>query len=568
MNAEVIKEFLVGLGFKVDEAGMAKFSSSIATATTTVVAIGTATTAAAATLVKGVERISSSFVVMEKLATQFRTSASAIDEFADAAGILGISEETSTATLKNLDRAIMDTSMGLGRAKKVFEDLGISVKDANGKIKPTSAVMAELNEKFKGMEYGKQIRVMERLGIDQSMLRYFNADMGVLRKDMEAIDKAADFDFDKAIAESKSFHDTWRTAYQEVQKWKLLFKTTMESVAVKLMPKMLAQIKAMTEGMVNFRRKVMENLPKAINAIMPVIGVVMRISEAFITVTARIATGAATIIGWILKVNNITHGWAGYIAAAMLAWKYLNLAFLKSPLGIIIALGAAVALLIDDYMTWKEGGESLIDWGGRFGTTMKVVTGILTAVLGTMVALKAGTLLYAGALAISKAATIAWAATQAIMTGVMNVAAAAIWVFNAALAANPIGLVIVAIVALIAAGFLLVKNWDKVKAWFASFFDWLLSGFTKVAGFASKVAAFFGKGGAQITTMQTTNTPRLTPSPQAAATINGSGSQTVQQKTDIHIQGGADPQATGRAVAREQGRVNADMTRNLRGATR
>ncbi|MCG5950874.1 hypothetical protein MER83_20630, partial [Acinetobacter baumannii] len=38
------------------------------------------------------------------------------------------------------------------------------------------------------------------------------------------------------------------------------------------------------------------------------------------------------------------------------------LAFLASPIGIVLALAAAIAALWDDYQTWKNGGESLIDW--------------------------------------------------------------------------------------------------------------------------------------------------------------------------------------------------------------
>lgn len=62
--------------------------------------------------------------------------------------------------------------------------------------------------------------------------------------------------------------------------------------------------------------------------------------------------------------------------------------------------------------------------------------------------------------------TKAVAAYQAIMTAVKAAqlaAAAAGGVFNAVLAANPIGLITIAIAAVIAGLVLLVKNWDKVK---------------------------------------------------------------------------------------------------------
>jgi len=61
--------------------------------------------------------------------------------------------------------------------------------------------------------------------------------------------------------------------------------------------------------------------------------------------------------------------------------------------------------------------------------------------------------------------------------------------------------------------------------------------------------------------------PALTPTPQAAAAMTG-GNQSVNQQTQIVVQGGANPDATARAVAGQQNRVNADMARNMKGVAR
>src|SRR5690606_22906754 len=50
------------------------------------------------------------------------------------------------------------------------------------------------------------------------------------------------------------------------------------------------------------------------------------------------------------------------ILAVAAAWRFLNLAFLATPIGMILGLVLALGLLIDDFLTWKEGGDSLIDW--------------------------------------------------------------------------------------------------------------------------------------------------------------------------------------------------------------
>jgi hypothetical protein len=551
MSAETIKEFLVGLGFKVDEAGLAKFSEGIASASLRVTALATAATAAAAGIVASVQHIASEYDQLDKLATQFRTTADAVDEFIDTAKILGLSDEKSIESLKNLDRAIVDTSMGMGRAKLVFEDLGIKVTDAAGKLKPTTEVMGELAEKFKDMERGKQLRVMERLGLDPALLKVFNGDLAAISAELQEIDKAANFDFETAIVESKAFMQIWRQMQQEIEKWKMLFSKAFESVAVKLMPKFRAQIKSITESMVTFRKKVMENMPKAIEAIMPIINIIMRVAEAFIKIVARIASGAMTVIGWFLKLNEATGGWAGYILAAAAAWKYLNLSFLATPLGMLLSLATVVALLIDDFLTFKEGGDSLIDWGSGFGIVMQGVTAALTGFLAYLALSKA-------AVVAMTIATNAWGAATAIMNGVMAAARTAVLLFNLVLYANPIMLVVAAVVALIAAGALLIANWETVKEWFSGFFDWLSAGFSKIAEWGGKVAGMFGFGG---------GTPASAPSPQAQAAVNGNG-QNVNQQTQIVVQGSSDPAATARAVSGEQGRVNADMARNMRGAAR
>jgi hypothetical protein len=70
------------------------------------------------------------------------------------------------------------------------------------------------------------------------------------------------------------------------------------------------------------------------------------------------------------------------------------------------------------------------------------------------------------------------------------------WMINTAMSANPIGLIIVGIVALIGIIILLVKNWDKVKAAFGKTGEVIKSGVGKLGGFFSgignKLAEVFG----------------------------------------------------------------------------
>lgn len=140
---------------------------------------------------------------------------------------------------------------------------------------------------------------------------------------------------------------------------------------------------------------------------------------------------------------------------------------------------------------------TLADGAQKFANVIGVVDGLskqfplLTKIVITgtaaLIALKVATIaggfaftyvkgVWLGAVAILKTLRAAYllstgatiAATNATKSAIVVSKAftAAQWLFNAALAANPIGLVIVAITALIAAGVALYRNWDKVTAGF------------------------------------------------------------------------------------------------------
>lgn len=91
------------------------------------------------------------------------------------------------------------------------------------------------------------------------------------------------------------------------------------------------------------------------------------------------------------------------------------------------------------------GSAALADFAGwvqNNSTVVTILAGVVLAITGAVLAFNAG-------MAIGRAA--------------IGLATAAQWLFNAALSANPLGLIIIAIVAVIAAIVLLVRNWDTVK---------------------------------------------------------------------------------------------------------
>jgi len=502
MSGEVIKEFLVGLGFQVDEGGLSNFNAGITKATLAVTAIGTAAIAAAGMITSFVAGVADKFDQIGDLADRVNTTGEEVMRLGYVATLTGSSVEAANSSLEGLSRTAGEAALGMGRGAKIFEDLGLQAKDSNGNLKDTSVLMAEIGDKIKDMGRGEQMAVLSKLGIDPTMINALTTDVSGLASEFDALYKAAGVDANKAAEASGEFNDS-------MDRLKMTFDAIKSAVGLKFM----GQIK---HGIDTLRKFLVENMPKIINAVSPIIDIVLRIAEAFITIVGRVGQAIGAIIGWLVKVNDATDGWAGYILAAAAAWKYLNLSFLATPIGMILSLAAAIALLVDDFLTWKEGGDSLIDWAA-WEPAIDAAMGAITALRDLLA--NAFTAMFAAVDALVKLLTGDFAGAWAAVGEYVN---SVIGIFTSA--------------------------WDVIKGVGSA-----------IGNFAGAVASIFGGAGAAA--------PASAPSPQAQAAVAGAN-QNVNQQTQIVVQGSGNPDATARAVAGQQNRVNADMARNMKGAAR
>lgn len=89
-----------------------------------------------------------------KLSQQTGVAIGTLSELQYVANLSGVSLEQLTVSIGKLNKNIAEAARGEGEAKRAFDALGISVVDAEGKMKTADEVMAEVADKFKGMEDG------------------------------------------------------------------------------------------------------------------------------------------------------------------------------------------------------------------------------------------------------------------------------------------------------------------------------------------------------------------------------------------------------------------------------
>ncbi|MDD1617192.1 MAG: hypothetical protein LUQ28_12070 [Methylococcaceae bacterium] len=440
-----------------------------------------------------------------------------MDDFIDSAEMVGVGSESAEQALASMNKVVGEAALGIGRGKIILEKLGIAAKDAAGKVRPVTEVMGDLQSKLATMDRGQAMAIMEKLGLDPQLLRMFNGELGNLQKiqeEMATTDKSVGLDFDQAVEESKAFQASMISMKTEARLLWHWFTTLWESLAVKLMPKVRAGLDRVGKVFEELRHKLQENGKKIVEAISPILNVILRVGESFVAFVARtigvISNLIGRVVGAFMAMNEASNGWIGYLAIALAAWKAFNLGFLLTPLGAILGLSVAILALYDDFMTWKEGGDSLIDWS-KWAPGIEAGLGAINSFIDAVVTLAGAVGDLIGAFVKLFSGNFAGFFTQfaEFGQGLINT---------------------------------FKQLWDMVVG--------LDGAFSKIA---TVTAGIFGGSIA-------------TPSPQARVAVSGGAN--VNQATNIHVAGGANPQATAQAVAAKQKEVNASMTRNVRGATR
>jgi len=230
-----------------------------------------------------------------------------ISAWSNAAELAGGSADGLQGTMDMLSKSQTELQLtGQSGLIPYFSALGVSLADAAGKARPVSDIMLDLSDRFSRMDRTTANNMGRMMGIDQGT-------MNLLLKGRSEVE--------------------------------LLIKRQRENNAVnKQQAEEATRLKtAIVEVRQNFEafgRKILSDvtpaLEKALEVFQDIVTWMRDNSEFVETFLTIIAVGL------------------GAIAAASVP---INLTVVA-----ITALAAAIAALYQDYMTWKRGGESLIDW--------------------------------------------------------------------------------------------------------------------------------------------------------------------------------------------------------------
>lgn len=411
MTGEVIKSFLVGLGFGVDDASLAKFNKAVSSASLKVTALYASVKIAASGIVYGISKISEGF---EQMGYEYRIIAPAINK-----AIV-------------LRRELL----------KAYSAAGINIT--------------------------KVVQSSVRLNLSLTKTKFA----------LEAIYKSVGSRFFELLTKQS---DT-------------------------------------------FRQKIYANMPKIQNVLEKFVKFVFKALEATTALGLRLWSILTRVYDFFVMLDNATDGWSTIILGVIAAWKLLNLSFLATPFGLILAGLVAILALFDDFKVWQEGGESLFDWA-KFVPVIDAVTNALISM-------------------------------RDVWKSIVDILGNVILAFYQLFQGDTHGFFDSLLQSGQAVLNLFAKLWESLKG---------------IGGVLSAVGSFGANlFGGENAAANVQNAPGGIPkaSPVGTNVSNAQTNQNVQQQTNINVMGSADASAVGKAVSGEQSRVNFDMVRNLKGATR
>ncbi|EBK5908035.1 lytic transglycosylase catalytic [Salmonella enterica] len=343
-NADTIKDFLVSLGFDIDQAGASKFEAVLKGVTANVMKVGAAVEGAALSIVGFTTRIANGLDKIYWASQRTGASVQGIKALGYAASQTGASAESAMSSLEGL-AGFMRNNPG---AEGFLNRLGVQTRDASGKMRDTAAIFTGVGQKLNNMPYYRAKQYAQMLGIDENTLMAMRRGMNGFTADYQSMLQKTGFNADKAAVQSNKFMTSMRGLTS-------LFGIMRDKIGSNLAGGLAGSLDIL-------RRRILDNFPKIEETLTKVIKGVIWLANAFTRMAWRLIQGAGSVIDWWKRLDDGSKNLLKIFGALLVAWRLLNASFLKSPIGLITTLILAIGLLYDDYQTWKEGGDSLIDW--------------------------------------------------------------------------------------------------------------------------------------------------------------------------------------------------------------
>lgn len=335
----IVNELITKFGFIGDLAPQETFNANLKASIGLLAGLGAAIAGSAAGVAGWVTSISQSIDPLVQFSRETGVAIETVQTLGYAASVNGSSVDALQASLGEMTKRVGEfVSTGEGETKDVAERLGLQFKDMNGQVKNSDVIFRELADKLHGMSQAEKFSVLDKMGIDRSMVQLLSMtgeEISSLQNKAEALGVVTQDQADQFAA----YNDSLTTLGKGFDGIKF-------QVAVGFVPVLKDLVDGFTDFLIANKDLIKNGLAHLGEIIFSVMGMIRR----FLPIIGLITTG---FVAWKIAAIGLR----------------TVLATIFSPVVLITAAIVAVVLVIDDLLTAMEGGQSVIadffkdNWG-------------------------------------------------------------------------------------------------------------------------------------------------------------------------------------------------------------
>lgn len=339
MADTVIENLITKLSFEFDDDKLNKFDDFLKNATKGLVAVVAGATAAATAIFVFTKKIAEANDELGKFARRTGIDIKALQELGYVAELNGGSIDSMNSSLENLSRIASEASRGVGAGVEVFGMLGVSVTNANGKVKNADVLLNNVSDAIARLgTQAERLEFAQKLGIGSDLLLTIQQGSEAIKKQREEA-KALGFSIDQNAAKAAAdFND-------ELLKLNKVILGIANAIGTKLMKQITPMIKLFIEWFKINKEIIKQNLIAFLNKTITVIRGVFNIIMRVVNIVMSLVNAMGGLKNAIIVVTGLL--------------LVMNASALLMPI-LLVAAGVAILLILEDIIKFAEGGDSAI----------------------------------------------------------------------------------------------------------------------------------------------------------------------------------------------------------------
>lgn len=345
----VVDELVTLLSFKTSpgtEKAIKSIKDGISTLKSEVTKWAAAATAAGAATSAFLLNASNKAVELQKLSQSTNLSTDSLQQWQYAAEAVGASSAAVTSDLESLLKTM--SSPIPGELNMELMMLGVSVHNASGQLRGADEVLKDVGDKLNKMSSARAVQWAERVGISNDTLMLLKQGRQGLSELFEEAQLVGAIIPEDAINRGAELSKSIKTL-------KTVFQALGNSIALSFAPNLKKVVDNFKQFLINNADFVRQGLGVTIDGVSRGFGrfwdILVKIKDGFVALLQPMQPFLKNMDAVKVVAGLVTGALAGFLA--LMAPAIIQFA----------AVGAAIAgvsLVIEDFITWLQGGESVI----------------------------------------------------------------------------------------------------------------------------------------------------------------------------------------------------------------